>query len=262
MPKQVAITPEVRAVLERSTVDGNVVRLPEGQLARPLYEAVDKVLKALGGKWNRGKGGHVFERGIEGQLADALASGRAVDQTRTQEQFFTPPAVAAVVWGRADLRDDSHVLEPSAGRGALLAAPLALGCLVTAVERDPLLVPALRGLLGSAHGCGVWEADFTTWTPTARAPIDRVVMNPPFSRCQDIAHVTRAFDLLAPGGRLVAVMSPHRVRSQDRPSNDFRVMLSRLGDDAYDWEDLPASSFRSSGTDVSTGIITIDKDDA
>ena len=34
---------------------------------------------------------------------------------------------------------------------------------------------------------------------------DRILMNPPFSKAQDIGHITRAADMLNPGGRLVAI---------------------------------------------------------
>ena len=41
-------------------------------------------------------------------------------------------------------------------------------------------------------------------------------MNPPFDRLQDVRHVTHAFSLLAPGGRLVAVMAEGVTYREDR----------------------------------------------
>lgn len=264
MPKQVTITPEVEAVLRRANVEGAatnqggvvIVRLTDGQLHRTLYQAVDKVLKALGGKWDKRAGGHVFASGLGDQLSAALASGVDVDAARTAEQFFTPPAVAAEVFSRAELRADHHVLEPSAGMGALLAEPIRLGCLITAVEADERLATGLAGLLGGGHGCGVWNADFLTWEPVARAPIDRVVMNPPFGRGKDMLHVIHALRLLRPGGRLVAVMSPHWTFATNASTIAFRDGLRGF---RHFWQHLPPASFRSSGTDVNTGILTIDK---
>jgi hypothetical protein len=242
-------------VLERSATEGNTVRLPEGQLDRALYASVDKVLKALGGKWNRGTGGHVFAAGIGSELADALGAGFAVDAKRTAEQFFSPRAVADKVFDRARLLRGMCVLEPSAGMGALLAEPLRLECLIIAVEKDEKLAAGLVGLL---HGlnAGVWPVDFMDWAPGSLPVIDRVLMNPPFGRGKDMAHVERAFGFLRPGGILVAVMSPHWTFATDRQAIAFRAFVaSHLND----WEELPDGSFRASGTDVKTGILTLHK---
>lgn len=262
MPKQVKITPEVRAVLERGEWAGWLFKLNQPGLDRPLYEAVNKVLVALGGKWNRSHGGHMFSLDAKPAMVAALQSGLAIDQARTAEQFFTPPEVAQRVWAVARLAGGEHVLEPSAGAGALLAEPMRLGCFISAVERDERLADELAEAVHigtGGHGSGVWKADFMEWRPVARAPIDVVLMNPPFSRGQDMAHVLRAFSFLRPGGVLVSVMSSHWVFAKDRAANDFRAELSRLGDEQYDWEELPAGSFKRSGTGVNTGLLTMHK---
>jgi tRNA1(Val) A37 N6-methylase TrmN6 len=50
----------------------------------------------------------------------------------------------------------------------------------------------------------VAKADFLKWKPRKR--FDRVVMNPPFSEARWPAHLEHAASLVAPGGRLVAVL--------------------------------------------------------
>lgn len=259
MSKRVQITPEVHAVLARATVMGTadrpVVQLPPGQLERSLYVATDKVLKALGGKWNRAANGHVFDRPVEGQLAEALQNGVAVNEAKVAEQFFTPAAVAERVVERAGIIGADHVLEPSAGGGALVAAVANrhAAAVITAVEKDHRLAAHLR--LEWGVRAIVDEADFMEWQPGLR-PIDRVVMNPPFSRGQDMAHVTRALQQLRTGGTLVAIMSPHWRFADDQRSKAFRHMANHH---AYVWEPLPAATFRESGTDVNTGILTLTK---
>ena len=259
MSKRVNITPEVHDVLSRATVVGTaerpVVQLPPGQLPRDLYVATDKVLKALGGKGNRGQNGHVFDRPVEGQLAEALQNGVAVNEAKVAEQFFTPMAVAHQVVERAGITGADHVLEPSAGAGALVQAVVErhAAAVITAVEKDPRLAALLRDSWGTR--AIVDEADFLSWTPSLR-PIDRVVMNPPFSRGQDMEHVTRALQLLRTGGTLVAIMSPHWRFADDQRSKAFRHMANHH---AYLWEPLPAATFRESGTDVNTGILTLTK---
>ncbi len=91
---------------------------------------------------------------------------------------------------------------------------------------------------------------------------DRVIMNPPFSRCQDIAHVRKAFDWLAPGGRLAAIMSPHWTFAGDKASLDFRAWLDSQGDGTiYSWssQTIEAGAFRGEGTGVNTLILLIHK---
>jgi hypothetical protein len=46
---------EVLDVLRAMTCEGDLAVLNSGQLERKLYEKVNKVLAALGGKWNRGR---------------------------------------------------------------------------------------------------------------------------------------------------------------------------------------------------------------
>lgn len=275
MRGQIQISAEVRGVLARCTVQGNIVVLPDGQLQPPLYRAVNKVLEALGGKWNRSAGGHVFAQGVGDQLADALQAGAVVDQKRNAEQFFTPADLAARMAKMAVQRGD-HVLEPSAGMGVLIRAALDRGAeFITAVESDAILAGVLESMVPK-HGSGLWLGDFLQWKPVARAPINVALMNPPFSNNQDIAHVQRAFGFLRPGGQLVAIMSPHFTFAQDRASREFRALIDfpdglRLGDctgvqlgsscaaaDAS-VEMLPAGTFRAEGTNVASVLVHIIK---
>lgn len=252
MPKQVMISPAVAAVLARAGTDGDKVTLPPEQLERSLYVAVDKVLRALGGKWDRRAQAHVFSGGIEGQLAEALAAGRAVDVKRTLEQFFTPPALAGRMVARADLKPGDKVLEPSAGDGALIRAALNAGIRprdIWAYEIDERLRAALRTEFFSAFGAGGLGVDFLEAKP--EPVFDAVLMNPPFSRNQDIRHVRHAFDMLKPGGRLVAIMSEHAAFAGDAASGEFRAWASSIGGE---FDPLPDATFRESGTLVSSRI--------
>lgn len=103
------------------------------------------------------------------------------------------------------------------------------------------------------------RADFLATPPCLELNVDRVVMNPPFSAGQDMAHVTRAFELLNPGGRLVSIMSPHWTFAADKRSIAFRAWQSGLGGD---WTALPQGAFSGSGTGVSSGILVLDKPEA
>lgn len=251
----VTLTAEVVDVLRRSTVEGDQVRLPFGQLDRPLYLTVDKALKALGGKWDRRAGAHVFPRPIEDELAAALGTGLIVDRKKTLEQFFTPSALAERLCELADVGSGDHVLEPSAGSGNLVNAALARGAMVTAVEIDELLC---RDLMAVGHHGDVFtfRADFLTWRPASALSIDKVLMNPPFSAGKDVAHVRHAWELLGADGTLAAIMGEHAFFADDRASIAFRDFLQEIGATV---ERIEAGAFKESGTMVGTRIVVAHK---
>lgn len=282
MPKTVSIAPDVAAVLARCTSTDNILFLPPGQLDKALYAKVDKVLTTIGGKWNRHAGGHVFAGGFGDQLADALAAGEVVDVKKTHEQFFTPVDLAARMVEMLDVQAHELALEPSAGNGRIAARLLMAKADVLAVEIDPQHIPALEGLRGPGLGnISVSIGDFMAlpYIPAGGVlgrPAPAVVaMNPPFSRNQDIAHVRRAFDMLAHGGRLVSVMSPHWLFSDDQASREFRAWTRidglpqfSLGVTTYPRTEiaearvqhLPAKTFAESGTTVSTVLLMLKKE--
>ncbi len=85
---------------------------------------------------------------------------------------------------------------------------------------------------------------------------DRIVMNPPFEKGQDVGHVIHAYELLKPGGRLVSIMSPAIKFNQQRKYTEFRQFL----EEHNGWyEDLPADAFKESGTGVQTVLVVLDK---
>lgn len=247
----VALKPAVIDVLRRSTVDGAILRLPEGQLERDVYSQVDKVLKALGGKWDRRARGHLFAKPLGAELAAALESGVAVDRKKTLEQFFTPAALADRMVRLAGVRTGQHVLEPSAGGGALVRAAIAAGAIVTAIEIDDALC-ADRAAEGPHGGVFVFNADFLAWSPASPQPIDVVLMNPPFSGGKDVAHVRHAWSLLREGGELVAIMGEHAFFAEDRTSADFRTWLKDIRASVGDIE---PGTFKESGTMVGAKLI-------
>jgi len=263
MPKQVEITPDVRAVLARGAwAEGGTFHLPDGHLERPLYEACDKVLRALGGKWDRKARGHRFAADKRQALDDALNSGVAVDQKRTLEQFFTPDDLAEQIATMAAIEEGMLVLEPSAGAGALARAALWRGANVIAIDKDSAMMPLLLEVADQWPGQvrRVCE-DFLDWEPgndppPFNQPIDVVLMNPPFGRGADMVHVAHAFLFLKPGGVLAAIMSPHWTFAKDSVSQAFRGLIN---EHSHDWTPLPEGSFRASDTGVSTGILTIRK---
>lgn len=243
------IDPDVAKVLSRATSEGNTLKLPDEQLERDLYVRVNKVLEALGGKWNRRQRAHVFENpDFSEALADALDDGFVVPW---REGYFpTPPNLVARVIELARIEPRHRVLEPSAGQGALAdAAATIVGTdHVTCVEINSANATVLW-----EKGYKVIERDFMT-TPVIDI-FDRVVMNPPFDRKQEIDHVARALDMLKPGGWLVSIMSAAITFRSDRKTRELHELIERLGGTI---EHNPEGSFKPA-TPVNTVIVTVRK---
>jgi phospholipid N-methyltransferase len=250
--KTIPITPEIRAVLERANITSTSLTITE-QLDRNLYQAVNKVLEAGGGKWDRKAKAHLFTGDPRAALGIALETGKItresiVDEKQTFQIFHTPRDLARRMIRIADIKPGDRVLEPSAGEGAIALAAQDAGAIVTAIEIRPEAVLKLNQVLISPALC----ADFLK-VPAGDDTYDVILMNPPFTRNQDIQHVQHALGFLAPKGRLVSIMSPHFTFADDVPSVEFRRMLDIRGV----FEPLPAGTFKEAGTNVSTVLVTV-----
>lgn len=190
-------------------------------------------------------------KALLGKTIQALRVAEAKSTIGALEGYHpTPPGLAERVARVADLHPGQRVLEPSAGSGALADAARAFGVEPQVVERDARLQVVLQ-----AKGYTRAGQDFALFGVPGW---DRILMNPPFERGQDVEHVMRAFDLLAPGGRLVAIMSEGPFFRSDRKSTTFRAWLE---EHAGRSERLPENSFKSSerSTGVHTRLVVIDK---
>jgi phospholipid N-methyltransferase len=195
--------------------------------------------------------------------------------------FPTPHAVVHQMMKVARIERGMRVLEPSAGSGRIADAIRASGVEPRCCEIQPKLVRLLE-LKGYAR---VLEGDFLELCCMSESTgrYDRIVMNPPFEDGQDAEHVMHAYELLAPGGRLVALLSPGPFYRNDRKAREFRKWLDAIiGDEQVDWREgisrgqqdcsftfaddcelewstLPENSFRESGTGAQVRMLLIDK---
>jgi predicted RNA methylase len=242
------VTDEMRVVLEGCTIEGNLLRLPEGQLDRKMYVAVNKVLTDLGGKWTRKVRGHMFPGNPADALATVLETGKSENQKSILQAFFTPKDLAGFIVSLVGVKGDD-VLEPSAGEGALALACMRAGAAsVLCVEQHPPYAASLRAL-----ELTVREGDFLE-SPAIPA-FSKVVMNPPFTKNQDVKHVRHALQFLTDGGKLVSIMAGNETR------RSFVDLLEWLDDQAwnYDIHELPEGSFKQSGTNVSVLALVVRK---
>ncbi len=164
--------------------------------------------------------------------------------------YPTPPWLARRMVEIAGITTDHRVLEPSAGKGNIAAEIRGAGVEPVVIELNAQLAGVLK-----KNGYQVINGDFLEHRGTH---YDRILMNPPFERMQDIDHLQHAFALLNDGGCVVAILSEGCFFRQDRKTVDFRRWLSGVG--AWD-EQLPEDTFYQSErrTGVRTRLVVIEK---
>ena len=229
-------------VLKTARVEGNLLFI-DSQLDRTTYLEVGKILKALGGKWSSAKKATVFTADIEDIIQQILVTGEYTDAKKEFQFFETPAPLAELIVQRAGIMPGWVCLEPSAGHGNI--ARLLPNC--DCIE----LNPANRQHL-TEHGFNLIHDDFMTFEP--QKTYDAIVMNPPFCKQQDIKHVTKAINMAK---RVVAaIIGTSPMWRTDKASVDFRNLVASYGGTI---EELPANSFKDSGTNVNTALVLVKK---
>jgi len=109
--------------------------------------------------------------------------------------------------------------------------------------------PTFQEIL-KAKGHAVVGGDFTAWNGNGRQ-YDRVLMNPPFEKGADMAHVRQAFNYVKGGGRLVAIMSNGFRFRQTNLATGFRAWLEEMAGDVVE---LPDDAFNGSNAFRRTGV--------
>lgn len=253
-----AIDADVLAVFRECRVENGMVYLPKMQLERKLYTKVNDVLAAMGGKWKGGKTmAHVFAE-VDPEpfaecFAEMVATGKYTDPNDLG-YFPTPSELVAQLIKMANLEPGMSVMEPSAGRGAiaLQAAAIVGKDNVRCIE---MFNPNARAL--EAQGFKVLEQDFLSIEPPEleEDKLDCVIMNPPFAKMQDIAHVQHACRFLKSTGRLVAITSPAWQTHATSKATAFRNFMEGAQGDVIE---VASGAFKQSGTMVATRILAID----
>lgn len=257
-----------------------------GKISRPLdralYVRVNKALEVMGGKWNRSKGGHVFAFDPRSSVDGLLQSG--ILEVEKDGFFETPIAVIDRMFELCPLPSDTDhfkrmpwILEPEAGAGAILdriLENLEMTCVIHAIEKNDNRREALIAkyaktavTVQSNDHVADWDGkDFLEYNPFVsgagsravyvKPGYDRVYMKPPFEEGQDAEHVYHAYQLLEPGGMMVSVVSSGMFFRTDKKTRQLRDWLFSVGGH---FEELPKGSFRESGTDVNTCLVSIKK---
>ncbi len=168
--------------------------------------------------------------------------------------FPTPAEVADTMIDVADIQDGMNVLEPSAGMGHIAERIRTAG-----FEPDVVEFNGDRRELLELKGFNVVGNDFLEQSEK----YDRIIMNPPFSNRRDEQHVRHAYDLLKPGGRIVAIMGEGVFIGSDKRATEFRDWLESVGGTS---EKLPDGTFNDASLPVNTSanarMVVINKSDS
>jgi len=241
------IAQNILEILQNSTTNGNELFL-QGTLDRKDYVATNKVLEACGGKWDKKSKSHVFPTDAEERLEQILLTGEVEIPKDEFEYFPTPNSVINRLLALSQPTPGMKVLEPEAGQGAIAIPFREVGCDVSCYELSESNFNVLKSL-----NLDVIQSDFLQIEPEEK--YDLIVMNPPFSKQQDIKHVLHAYKFLKPNGILVSVMCGNVLWRDNKLTKDFREFVSTNGS----IEKLPEQSFKSSGTNVGTVIVKVKK---
>ncbi len=290
MVRTTKIDPKVLSMLRSAKWDENGAMTMPITKDRQLYQATAKVLEALGGKWNKRAQAHIFDGDGETAVNDAIAMGEYTDPKKALQFFETPQDLAAKIavvadrlWlmsgisakvavedvlrsssGQQDrhtnTRNDARVLEPSAGKGRIISGMLGVGYQnILAVDVNPAFVIHLQGEYAEQFDRMRFTcANFLDMQAPTHPDhqFDLVVMNPPFTKQQDITHVRHAYRWLRKGGGLVAVTSAGWHFNQNKACQAFRQWLADVKGHSIE---LPDDTFRSSGTLVRTRLLAVRK---
>lgn len=243
---------EIIEILKNCTIaNGNIIKLPDVQLERSDYLKVKKLFESNGGKWKGGKcQGFLFDTTDVSPILSRLQGGDLTDRKKKFQFFETPIEIARRLAVRlGDVIPTDRILEPSAGRGALIKAVLEewpnniVDCYELMEEnRAELARISNARLLGNDF----MEAEIGIY--------DKIIANPPFTNNQDIKHVMKMWDHLADGGQMAVIMSKHWQFASDKASKDFRSFVESID---HDITDLPAGSFKDSGTNVESLMLVL-----
>ena len=233
------ISCDVADILGNSEINGNKLFLPPGQLERKLYLATNKVLEAIGGKWNRKEKAHIFPDSPQETIEEILLTGEYTDSKKEYQFFETPENIAKQLIRMAEIGDGDTVLEPSAGRGAIAKFIPSCDC----IELNPENRQHLKNF-----GFNVVGENFLEFS----RQYDIIIANPPFARQQDIDHVNHMIDLAKK--RVVSVMSASITFRTNKKTQEFLDRIEQLDGEIIG---LPEKSFQKSGTNVNTCIVRV-----
>ncbi|MCA5613062.1 SAM-dependent DNA methyltransferase [Bacteroides fragilis] len=242
----------VAEILKHCTLENNILKLPQVQFNKKSYADAKKWIEEAGGSWQGGKvQGFTFPFNAE-RVFSILKDGKRCNLQQEYQFFETPDGVADwLVMLAGGIHEDDTVLEPSAGRGALIKA-IHRACPSVMVECYELM-PENREFLHSLGNVILLGEDFAK---DSIGSYSKIIANPPFVNNQDIDHVRLMYERLEEGGTLAAITSPHWKFASEKKCAAFRQWIDEVHGQVFE---IGAGEFKESGTSISTMAVVINK---
>ena len=242
----------VEEILRHCTLENNILKLPQVQFNKKSYAEAKKWIEEAGGSWQGGKvQGFTFPFNAE-RVFSILKDGKRCNLQQEYQFFETPDSVADwLIMLAGGIHEDDTVLEPSAGRGALIKA-VHRACPSVMVECYELM-PENREFLHSLGNVILLGEDFAK---DSVGSYSKIIANPPFANNQDIDHVRLMYERLEEGGTLAAITSPHWKFASEKKCAAFRQWIDEVHGQVFE---IGAGEFKESGTSISTMAIVIKK---
>ena len=198
---------------------------------------------------------------------------RSAEQDKMQ-QFSTVPHEAFVAAWVANITDKDVMLEPSAGIGGVAVFAKNAGAEVILNELSPRRREILEqlGLSPKVYDFNAEHLWAQFYSPVKKGEVKRptvVVMNPPFSNSaltskKDTVgvggkHIEEALEMLAPGGRLVAIVGHGMAHDADSPK--VKAWWKKIGAKYRVRADVTVNGdeYAKYGTTYDNDILVIDK---
>ena len=246
----------VKEILKQSTIENQVLKLPDIKLERKQYLDVKKSLDLIGGKWKGGKvQGFIFPEDPTKLVKEIIKDNQP--NLKKEYQFFsTPDHVAHILMSFADITNIKtiSILEPSAGQGAIVDAIYRVYPAVKVYAYEAMDVN--RKILKTKYKDKNFKLlgnDFLE----CKKKFDLIIANPPFTKNQDINHIKHMYICLNDGGRIISIASNHWRESNNKKETQFKKWLDDL--DSKVAAELNNEEFKSSGTLTSSCVLVIDK---
>ncbi len=197
-------------------IDGKIV-FPEVYFSNDLYTKVGEFLKTIGFVRSKHNKCVAYVPREEFSADDGICLLKKLSgvSLSTKFDFFpTPKEIVKLAQEHLDVQPEDYILEPSAGKGDLVA-----GIPVNQVLCNELNEVLVRIL--SNKGYKVCLGDFESFSSVNK--FDKIIMNPPFGNRMDAKHAIKAFnEHLKDGGTLVVIHSDGINTSSDKSSKEFQ----------------------------------------
>jgi len=237
--------------LQKCIPNGKQLLFPDIQLPREVYNEVKKLLEGVDGRWDKHINGFTFRGDVDKYISKIL-DGEKINLQQKFQFFETPSTITKKMVELAGISEyfNGSILEPSAGRGAIISAVHSINpnLQVDAIE----LMDENHEYLNTIKNVNLIGRDFLEMPIEKK--YDVIIANPPFSKNQDIKHIEKMWSLLKDGGTLVTIVSTHYMIAKGKVENKFREWVEN---NAVHQEILPENTFNN--TIVKTVLLKFNK---